>query len=282
MTRETTDHDELTDLEPLPELPEADELPELPEAHELPELPPSPRGEEPRELPPRPGREPRGGELPEGEKRKLEKAPLHLRKAALIAAGFSLLPWIGAVVTSVPLLLAAKAVVLAGIYVYYAEVCVRRGEAKKVPGFFGPLQAIRNGQVLHAIALVIAVVGCSSLVDGADWRGWAEKGMLAWAAATWVHIYDYERGGRFNPLFPLMFLAHLTAGLFGFFGAVSAGDKDIPTLVAMAGSLGVAVGGGFAVYTIVEAMKQAKIEGEAKRQAALEARRAARRQRSRQ
>lgn len=104
----------------------------------------------------------------------------------------------------------------------------------------------------------------------------AELGMLAWAAYTWVHIYAYERWGHFNPIFPMMFLAMLFGGAVQGSFALGMEEGGLPKIAGIAGGGLLAVGGGIAAYTIVEAMLAAKKEGDAKKAVVLEARKTAR------
>jgi hypothetical protein len=63
----------------------------------------------------------------------------------------------------------------------------------------------------------------------------------------------------------------------GLLGILKLSEAEGLTMIAAAlGSLGVAVAGFMAVYTMFVAIKQAKIEGDLKKQAAAEARKAAR------
>jgi hypothetical protein len=117
--------------------------------------------------------------------------------------------------------------------------------------------------------------------------GIAELLMFTCAAATWVHIARYERWGGFNPLFPLMFLGIFFAGAAQLaqvaqailmLGAFTAGDA-ISGMWKLASGLGGGIlfaGGGLAAFTIVEAMMEAKKEGDRKKAEATEARRASR------
>jgi hypothetical protein len=100
--------------------------------------------------------------------------------------------------------------------------------------------------------------------------------MLGWAAFTWVHIASYERWGGFNPLFPLMFLGMLFAGLMGVIAGLTGDMGGLAKLMSILGGAGVAAGGGLAAYTIAEALMQAKKDGDRKKAEALEARKAAR------
>lgn len=135
---------------------------------------------------------------------------------------------------------------------------------------------------LHLLSLVVTLAACIGLplLDKAPDANAgiliAELGMLAWAAFTRVHIDSYERWGKFNPIFPLMFLGMVFGGaarvIFGFSG------EELDLFSVLGGAI-VAAGGTLAAYTIVEALMQAKKEGDLKKQEALEARRAARKTR---
>ncbi|MEX1026268.1 MAG: hypothetical protein WD226_14435 [Planctomycetota bacterium] len=134
---------------------------------------------------------------------------------------------------------------------------------------------------LHLLALLLAV---GAFVLPFVWLGnydakvaSAEVGMFAWALFTWVHIRSYERWGSFNPIFPLMFLGMLVAGFARVAASASGGGlKTGSGLMGVMGGLTVGVAGAMAAYTMYLSLRQAKAEGDAKKEAALEARRAAR------
>ena len=99
-----------------------------------------------------------------------------------------------------------------------------------------------------------------------------EISTLFLALATFAHVLAYEYGGKFNPVFPLMFLGPAIAGGLNVIGAArEIGDHPL-ALVSLIGSLIVAAGGVMAMYTMYVSMKQAKIEGDLKRAAQREAR----------
>lgn len=222
------------------------------------------------------------------------QAPLLLKKAAVVVAVGSLLPWL-ATEASLAVTYGSKIAILAAAYLFHVCVLARAGEkvdpsfAKLANKHFVDIEKRPKNLLdqflhafwspLHIIALVLLVGGIAlNAIAGEGMnKAFAEAGMLAWAAITFVHIDAYERGHRFNPIFPLMFLGHAVAGLLGFTTQLALEDKNP---LAMLGALIVAVGGFFAMYTMFVAMKQAKVEGDLKKKAALEARKAARRQRS--
>jgi len=252
--------------------------------------------------------------------RELDKAPLHLRKAALITAVGCLLPFLGSD-AGIVTLVAAKVLALAGVWLWYKQVLHDFGP--KEVGFLGRLASIDLGKLvkglakkkvdpseakprrraavpppgaavalqhpfptaLHVVSFLVMVTACVVLPlldprEGANaGKGMAEVGMLTWAAFTRVHIDSYERWGKFSPIFPLMFLGMVVAGAAGLVRAFGYGLGSPSGIAALLGGALVAAGGTLAAYTIVEALMQAKKEGDVKKQAALEARRAARKAR---
>ncbi|MEW6071318.1 MAG: hypothetical protein AB1726_01815 [Planctomycetota bacterium] len=246
--------------------PPADELPDLPDLEELPALtdPPSPPplaslkevvapaaaapAPPPDEAIPPAGA---GGEKP--PLRVLDPALAHLRRAAVIVVGGSLLPWMGWPAQGGGWLTAivGKLAILAGLWLWYQQV--QHNWGPKLPGLLGRLAAIvlkppakpkdeeeeKRGRrrsrpatpaaptalehpfptALHVLSLVLILAGAVGIpqIDGLSGQGKgiavAELGMLAWAAGTYVHIHAYERWGRFSPIFPLMFLAMVFGGL---------------------------------------------------------------------
>ncbi|MEM7311328.1 MAG: hypothetical protein AAF682_31970 [Planctomycetota bacterium] len=237
--------------------------------------------------------------------RELDKAPKHLRTAGMIVIAGSFLPWMGhggGWMTSV----LAKLLVLAAAWLWLKQIDHNWGP--KLTGFLGKLGELelrpkkkedekprraRAGSDrpttishpfptgLHTLSLVVLIVGLvmpilEGLTGGSLGKAVAELGMLAWAGYTWVHIHSYERWGAFNPIFPMMFLAMLFSGLLQAATGLGADVEGLTKMSMIVGGAIVAAGGGFAAYTIVEAMVAAKKEGDAKKAAALEARRAAR------
>lgn len=213
-----------------------------------------------------------------GGKRELERAPLLLRKAAIFVAAGSLLPWSSQDAIDAGTLtwggsLAAKALLLIAIgIVYQSHIATHGGKVFGALAGIGKLSIPFGKQAklnaLVPLALVFALVGLFPLEGQFLFKSLSEKLILLLAGYTFAHIYDYEHGGRFNPIYPLMFLAPAIGGLGAIFLPVG--------VVGKLGAAAVAFGGGLACYTLGMAMAQAKKEGDAKRVAVREARKAAR------
>ncbi|HEX6886322.1 MAG TPA: hypothetical protein VF530_23305 [Planctomycetota bacterium] len=277
------------ELEPLPELDELHELPGAPLAAARPGAPPP--------------------------LRVLDKAPQHLRLAALIVVCGSLLPWMpgkgegeAAAGSAWLMTLLAKAIMGAAAWLWLQQVYHDFGP--KLSGVLGQLANLqpfkkkekpeedakqRRAKAkaptthlvhpfptgLHLLAFLLAAVAVAVAFNDPrkgliGSNGIPEVLMLGWAAFTWVHIANYERWGGFNPLFPLMFLGMLFAGAAAVVGALGGEASGLTKLMGLAGGAAVACGGGLAAYTIAEAMMAAKKEGDRKKAEALEARKAAR------
>jgi hypothetical protein len=298
MSKEPEEHPELEELEELTELeelePSKDEA--LPEA--LPEAPP----EAPPAAPKKPGivaqpmrptgggssskegrssGEPQRPTLKPGEKRELEQAPLLLRKAAVVVGIGAMFPFFTALdeaagITWGPLMGAKGLALIAGWIFHQGYMATHGGKAagfiKKMADGHKLVPAIIAG--LAAIGAIVVAIDCA-----AAGRAIGEVSTLLLAAATFSHIWGYEHGGRFNPIFPLMFLGPGIAGLLNVLGAAGAfgieGHQGNP-LLGMLGSLTVGAGGVLAIYTMYIAMKQAKIEGDQKRELLREHRKAQR------
>lgn len=271
--------------EPLEELPELAELEPLEELPKLPEFDPAGGPAVKSAL----AEEQAPGDAKSAEaglqKRQLEQAPIILRKAAKIVLIGSLLPWLvgpkaGAASVDWLTLYGAKALALLAGFVFHQAYMATHGG--KAWGFLDHLAKAHKMAVpvlagLIAIASIVPIFMTDGLPD--QFAAVGEVATLLLAAATFSHIFGYEHGGKFNPIFPLMFLGPGIAGLLGIFGAVGEFGGDGNKLVLLAGLAGlivVGVGGMMAIYTMVVAMKQAKAEGDLKRAAALEKRKAAR------
>ena len=201
-----------------------------------------------------------------------------------------------------------KLVLLAGAWLLWKSVDLRSGAA--VPGFvasLGKIELIKSKEVdpkaaarraarqtgptkldvpfptaLHIAGLALLVLGCFfPTIDPAhdpkfefQLKSVAELGMLAWAAGTWIHIYAYERWASFSPIYPMIFIGLLVAGLQKAVASVTA-DTGLD-YIGFAGGLIVGIGGGMAAYTIVESMMEAKREGDQKKALEIERRKSAR------
>lgn len=260
------------DLEPLPAAGAA-HLPELPH-DDLEPLPAgrSAGGSGPGALETRPG-------APKG-KRELDRAPLELRKASIVLLAGSALPWADPSNLAVGPLLEKLLCYLAVWILYQAHVHKHGGKAS---GFVASL-AKSNAMVPMIVAGLVALVGLAPVASAGHSGGLqifaalTEKAFLLLGGYTFVHIYDYEHGGKFNPIFPLLFLAPAIGGVASIFTKVipQFGERAGAAALGAVGAALVALGGLIACHTMWVAMKEAKAHGEAKRAAAQEARRSAR------
>ncbi len=210
------------------------------------------------------------GEKP---KRDMEKAPLLLRKAAWWLIIGCLFPW-GGVGAAWMWVVVEKLLIAAGLYTWHQAHLYRDGA--KSAGFVQKLGA-KSFKPLFAVVIVLILVGFAPIVSWGDHTAFAEKGFLILAGLTFTHIYDYEHGGRFNPMFPLMFLAPGLGGLFALVKIFGESESiAIQEILAGLGAALVAVAGWMAAYTMYVALKEAKAHGDRKKAEALEARKAAR------
>jgi hypothetical protein len=216
-----------------------------------------------------------------GEKpsRDMEQAPTILRKAALGLMVGCLLPW-GGVTEAWIGNAGEKLLVIGGLFLWHQAHLLRDGA--KVSGItaslgkssFAPLFALAG--LLGLLGFLPVLSWSVTFSDLANNSGpFAEKGFLILAGLTWTHIYDYEHGGKFNPMFPLMFLAPAIAGLMALLKVFS-GDIGIGAILGGLGAVPVSGAGWMAAYTMYVALKEAKAHGEAKRAQQAEARKAAR------
>ncbi|MEZ6017026.1 MAG: hypothetical protein R3F49_18055 [Planctomycetota bacterium] len=229
-------------------------------------------------------------------RRELEQAPLLLRNASKVLIAGALLPWITAIATQghMPWGNWAGSVALTFVagWIMIESVKARRGLPAN-----GAVAGIAKGHPLAGTGLALAVfVGAcvvafmgQSIFDGEPLRftgvvtessenrysvrAILELATLLLGLATYAHILDYEYGGKFNPIFPLMFLGPALAGSFNLLGAFGAFSvSSTAALISIVGSVTVAAGGFMAIYTMYASMKQAKVEGDLKRAAQREAR----------
>lgn len=95
-----------------------------------------------------------------------------------------------------------------------------------------------------------------------------EVGTLLLASATFSHIFGYEHGGKFNPIFPLMFLGPSIVGMLNIYGSMLLFNKlGAMAAVGLLGNGIVGFGGMMAMYVMYVSMKQAKVQGDLKRDA---------------
>jgi hypothetical protein len=248
-------------LEPLPDLPlEASSTP----------APAAPRSQ-----PGKPG-------APNVSARAQERAPQMLLKAAKLLVAGSLLPWMGADLGSGNwvnlglklVLLGGCMLIMKGVDAHYAGASATGFGAKPLAaGKKGMLGAL-NGLHVVGTLVILGVLGAQLALYSDHVLVLGESATLLLGGLTFAHIHSYLKGGHFNPLFPIMFAGCAIGGLFGLFGRIQQGGA-LGWLGAL-GCLILAAAGAGAVHTIAVAMMQAKKEGEVKKAAALEARKAAR------
>lgn len=237
------------------------------------------------------------------KERELEQAPKLLRQAAVVLVVGSLLPWVGHGGGPVTFAGAKVLTLLAGV-AFYASVFTRL--EKPVPFGLGALGKKRWGKPynhktkgfkeslaqaiptpLHVFAGLVALVGLllplgdpvyatSEVVGGGAIKGISEVGLLAMGVLTIVHIFAYSKGGSFNPIYPFLFLGALMMGIGRLATAASTTEQGASRLLAYGGALLTTIAGAWATWTIVVSMIEAKKQGDAKKAAAMEARKAAR------
>ncbi len=220
------------------------------------------------------------GEKP---KREMEAAPALLRKAALGLLIGCLLPW-GGVTPDWTGNIVEKLLVLAGLFVWHETNSLRDG--LPVKGFITKLGATRF-LPLFVMAGVLTLLGFAPLLSSeslfADFKSnggpIAEKGFMILAGLTLTHIQSYERGGKFSPMLPIMFLAPAIAGIMAVLKAFSGASVGIGEILGGLGAFAVSGAGWMAAYTMYTAIQEARVHGEAKKVAQAEARKAARKAR---
>lgn len=251
------------------------------------------------------GRRKRGEEVG-SQKRELEQAPLELRKAAQVLTIGALFPFYYGVKFAVTAIqpegnmdgfaqwaegsgafpfaafFLAKALAMAGGWVQLEGYKGAAGEVTKgigqTLGKAHKLAPVGAAAVLWILALLIPMgalglsVSNSYLtvggVDGVLGGGLIAVELLALilAQATLAHIYAYEHGGKFNPIFPLMFLGPALAGVLQLVNVARIGSSNDPAWgwLGLLGSGICAAGGIMAMNVMMKAMKEAKAEGERK------------------
>ena len=107
-----------------------------------------------------------------------------------------------------------------------------------------------GGNPYGEMARYIAPFRPAAIPDNAGafpFRAVMEMSTLFLAVATLAHVLAYEYGGKFNPIFPLMFLGPAVAGVLQALGVGLMGKHPLVPL-GIIGSLFVA-GGGFMACT---------------------------------
>ena len=227
--------------------------------------------------------------------RDLEEAPLLLRKASKVLIAGAILPWITILATDghVPWAYWAGAVLLTCLAGW---VLVEGAKARVGLPANGAVSGVAKAHpmgtaglclLLFIGACVVAWIGKGWVdgngkhiaffveggSDGYGFKALLELATLLLGLATFAHILSYEYGGKFNPIFPLMFLGPAVAGSLNLIGAFrTMSSNSMAAMISLVGSIMVAAGGCMAIYTMYVSMKQAKIEGDLKRAAQREKR----------
>ncbi|HPF14114.1 MAG: hypothetical protein H6829_03460 [Planctomycetes bacterium] len=238
-------------------------------------------------------------------KRELETAPLMLRKASYILLAGALLPFFSGLMYAAnakhevgdltqafdwKTLIIAKALVLLGGWVLYECVQVRAGtKPKSVLAGLAKVHSMAGlgvALLLWIGALVFVFLSPGVYVETTagvtkeyfKFGAVAEVMTLMLALYSIAHIFEYEHGGKFNPMFPLLMIGPGLAGILNLLGSFSAFSNPSKMLgvIALAGGIIVAAGGGLAIYTMYMSFKEAKVQGELKKAAMREHRMAER------
>lgn len=196
----------------------------------------------------------------------IEKAPLMLQKAAMVLSIAALLPWLVPEGFNI-YRLGAKVVILLGGWIAYCGVEYAHGGKTPLDGLG---KAHKLALPLLSYVVILAGIGLTML--GGAWQGMIEASALAVGVLAWCGVHGYVRGGKFNPMMALVIPLFGLSALVNAVVVLTKGFDTVPMLLSVAGSLGVVGAGGFAGYTMVVAMKEAKAHGEAKKRAQVEAR----------
>ena len=249
------------------------------------------------------------------QKRELEQAPQLVRKAATVLMVGAQFPWLSSISTggelpwgnwfgALVLTLLAGGILMESAK--HRAGLKANGLVKSIAGAH-PMAGSIAGLAVFVAAIVVCFMGESvwaggnpygelaryiepgtdpaAIPDNASntfpFRAVMEMGTLFLAIATLAHVLAYEYGGKFNPIFPLMFLGPAIAGALQALGTFSLMGEHPLVPLGLLGSLIVAAGGFMAMYTMFVSMKEAKVQGEIKAAAMREERkrqRAARRE----
>jgi len=239
------------------------------------------------------------------QKRELEQAPLMLRKASWILVVGAMLPFF----TALRYASAAtekvgnltngfdwkawaiiKLLVVAGGWVAYECSLARSGDKPKsvLKGLASVHAKAGLGVAgllwIGAIALLFMGNGVYVEISPGKTGEVFKVGMVAEVLTLMLgmyaieHIHGYEHGGKFNPLVPLLMIGPGIAGALNLLNSVAAFSNPHSGLgaIGLIGSVIVAAGGIFAIKIMVDSMKEAKVQGEIKKTAMREARKAER------
>jgi len=208
-------------------------------------------------------------------KRELETAPLLLRKASIVLLCGAVLPWMTAISTlgadgdgAMPWGAWAIGVALTVASGLVFIESAKHASGLKANGLVTPVAGAHPlaGPILGGLLFLGGVVNSFAAgVEGMGFYAALELGTLLLALGTLAHILRYEYGGKFNPIFPLMFAGPAVAGALQALKAGTRMGESPLVIVSLLGSLGVAAGGIYAMYTMFVSMKQAKIEGDIKK-----------------
>ncbi|MEO2164517.1 MAG: hypothetical protein ABGY29_18565, partial [bacterium] len=160
----------------------------------------------------------------------------------------------------------SKALILVAGWIFHQGYMATHGGQGE--SFIGKL-ALKHALVPTALSGLVAIAALVYAFQvGSPGGIGAESATLLLACATFSHIFGYEHGGKFNPIFPLMFLGPGIAGVLNIVGAMAMfGEAAGRAAFGLVGSVIVGAGGCMAIYAMYAAMKQAKVDGDIKREA---------------
>ncbi len=239
------------------------------------------------------------------QKRELEQAPLMLRKASWILVIGALFPFFTALRYAAAAINEAggltmgfdwktwtivKLLVVAGGWVAYECSMVRHGDKPKsalaglanahAKAGIGVASLLWIGAIVYLYMVSDVYVEISAGVTDKVFRVGMVAEVLTLMLGMYAieHIHGYEHGGKFNPLVPLLMLGPGIAGILNLLSSIAAFRNPHSVLgsIGLIGSVIVAAGGIFAIKIMIDSMKEAKVQGEIKKAAMREARKAER------
>ena len=217
---------------------------------------------------------------PQG-KRELEKAPLIQLKAAQFLMIVCFLPWADPSVEWIKFEL-EKLICALGVFLAVQAHLAHGGE--KAMGFMkglvkgGPRNGVLMGLVVSLVGLapLASMLGLTPPDAEFNTSVLLEKLTLIGAGFTYAHIVGYRLGGGFNPLYSFAFTLPVFGGIPALLNGLASEAGGLAKILGLLDSAGAFWFGVQGVRALIIAMKEAKAEGEAKKKAAIEARRAAR------